>query len=595
MRGARALQTMLHRGPDAHHLKRINAHTLFGHTRLSIIDLVATSDQPMVLDELVIVFNGEIYNYIELREQLINLGYSFQTKSDTEVILVSYKHWGESCVTRFNGMWAFAIYDGVQNSLFCSRDRFGVKPFNYCMEEGQFIFSSEIKAIVEYAPTTRTPNYNAISNYCRETVGAQSEETWFKNVLRLPPATNMTIRASGVTRGVYWNYPSVINTALTFDQAVTAYRELMTDAVRIRMRSDVVVGCTLSGGLDSTTIAYEMSRLTSEQVNSYTASFPGEPFNEASIAEKFALKYSLKGHEVLVDYSAYVDNLQTIIYHLESGHGSPAIFPLWAITKRAKQDITVFLEGQGADELLGGYINSVFVDHFFELLLSGKVVEAFKEMNRHRRQWPLMRSVLLYYRQTLGKGLRKLYRSTQGLEKIYQGPLRDYTPYQLPRDESYRFKDRLNRRLYKQHQTGLVNLLHYGDAISMMHSLENRLPFLDYRLVEFVFQLPGHYKVAEGYGKYIHRMAYQHELPKEIVFNKNKLGFVSPLSNVFGKNSKASEILRSDRFRQRGMFQPQAIDDLVAQQENGSRDNSRILFKILSTELWFRNFIDALD
>lgn len=594
IQAAKALETLRHRGPDAQHLLRINAHTLFAHSRLSIIDLVAASDQPMVLGNLVIVFNGEIYNYLELRDQLVHLGYDFRTKSDTEVILVSYRHWGEDCVTRFNGMWAFAIYDGAKDALFCSRDRFGVKPFNYCYKEGRFIFASEIKAIVKYAPVFRTPNYNAIANYCRETVGAQAEETWFKDVFRLAPATNMTISSSGVKRSVYWNYPSEINTRIGFGEAVNSYRELLQDAVRIRMRSDVKVGCTLSGGLDSTTIAYEMARLTPEQVNAYTASFPGESFDEARIAQEFAVENHLAGHEVVVDYSNYVNNLKDIIYHLESGHGSPAIYPLWAVTKRARQDITVFLEGQGADELLGGYVNSVFIDQFLGLLSRGKLRDAFAELNLHRKEWPLLRSVLLYYRQTLGKDLRKLYRSSSGLEEIYEGPLEHYTPYELPRDESHRFADRLNRRLYKQHRTGLVNLLHYGDAISMMHSLENRLPFLDYRLVEFAFQLPGHFKVSHGFGKYIHRMAYREKLPAEIVFKKAKLGFVSPLHSLFKTNSFASEVLRSERLRQRGLFGQKPINNLLKQHEEEARDNSRLLFKVLSTELWFRTFADPL-
>jgi len=590
-----ALRTLLHRGPDAHHLRRINDQTLLGHSRLSIIDLVAESDQPMEYENLFITFNGEIYNYIELRQQLVEAGYTFKTKSDTEVILISYLHWGEACVNRFNGMWAFAIYDTTKNILFCSRDRFGVKPFNFLFEDGQFIFSSEVKAIIKYAPAFRTPNYNAISCYCRETVGAEAEETWFKDIFRLPPATNMTISADGIKRTSYWNYPSVINADLSFDQAVSSYRELMHDSVRLRMRSDVKVGLTLSGGLDSTTIAYEMGKLTPEQINSYTASFPGESFNEASIAAKSATDFNLKGHEVVVDYSKYVENLQTIIYHLESGHGSPAIYPLWAITKRAKQDITVFLEGQGADELLAGYVNSTFVDHFLELLSTGKISQAISELNFHRKHWPLLRSILLYYRQTLGMDLQKFYRGMRGLEKIYKGPLEEYTPYRLSRDESDRFGDMLNRRLYKQHRTCMVNLLHYGDAISMMHSLENRLPFMDYRLVEFVFQLPGSYKISHGYGKYIHRMAYQHDLPAEIVFNKTKLGFVSPLYNLFHKESPASTILRSDIFRQRGIFHPHHIDGLLRAHQQSARDNSRILFKTLSTELWFRNFIDGID
>lgn len=590
-----AIKTIKHRGPDALVVKSITPGLIFGHARLSILDLGEQSNQPFDYEHLSIVFNGEIYNYIELRQELLAMGFSFRTQGDTEVILAAYLAWGEACVNRFNGMWAFALYNKKTGRLFCSRDRFGVKPFLYHFRNGEFVFSSEAKVILAFKPELRRPAWNSISRYLRETTGAQAAETWFEDIFRLPPAHNLCINPDGkmeISR--YWNYPARAEASRSLSNSLEEYRHLFEDAVSLRMRSDVPVGLTLSGGLDSASIAGAVRKNSGQKLKAYTASFPGKPFDEYGIARDLCQRLDFESIEVPVPYDSYTDTLSRIVWHLESGHGSPAIFPLWHVAQRARQDIVVFLEGQGADELLGGYINTVFFDRFFDLLFSGKINEAWKELMLHRRHWPLAGSLLLHLRLELPAPAREWFRRLNGYESLFTGAIEGHRPFSEENLGLERFESRLARKTALLHQTGLVNLLHYGDAVSMAHSLENRLPFLDYRLVEFAFSLPDELKVHDGWGKYIQRKSVEGLIPDSISRNHKKLGFVSPLKQVFEEEKfGAIEVLRSASLRDRGLIHPGKLEQLLHEHSRGKKNHERMLFKILSTELWFRNFIDA--
>lgn len=589
-----AVDCIRHRGPDAQVTEMIAPGVGFAHARLSIIDLGEQSNQPFHYEDLVMVFNGEVYNYIELRAELVKAGFSFRTKSDTEVIMAAYLHWGYDCVKQFNGMWSFAIYDRRKELLFCSRDRFGVKPFNYTFYNGAFFFASEIKSILQYEPALCRPDYNSISRYCRETIGAQAAATWFEGISRLPPAHNLIVTKEAHQFYQYWQYPKKVNTSLSFEKATAEYAALFKDAVALRMRSDVPVGLTLSGGVDSASIACSVKSSFPDRLKAYTASFPGQPFDEYGIARNLCEQLGYDSVEVKVEYDDYVQKLKSIVYHLESGHGSPAIYPLWHVTARASEDITVFLEGQGADELLGGYINTVFLDYLKDMLAKGKLATALRETRLHKKNWPLLNSVLLNLRLGLSPRLRKLFRQKKGLEQLYTGPLKshkafDYADLDLENYDSY-----LNKKSSLLHQTGLVNLLHYGDAISMAHSLENRLPFMDYRLVEFGFSLPPEFKVKQGLGKFIHRKAVEGMVPESILDNPRKLGFVSPLKQIFSDEKfGAISILTGEKLNERGLFDSGKIKQLLEEHKSGKQNHERLLFKMLSTELWFQNFIDG--
>lgn len=586
-----SIKLLTHRGPDFQRSMLLSDHVGLAHARLSIIDLSADAHQPFDYKHLSLTYNGEIFNYLELREELQKLNYKFYTESDTEVLLKSYYHWGPEAVNKFNGMWAFAIYDSKNDQIFCSRDRFGIKPFNYTFHNGRFIFASEIKSILSYEPKLKQPNYNSIANYCRESVGAQSPETWFENIYRLAPASNMLVSRDGHKIEKYWYYPQSQSSSISMQEALKQYQNLFEDAVKLRMRSDVPVGATLSSGLDSSAIVSLVDKFYNNSLNTYTASFPTEPFDEFKIVDRFADGLNLTPNQVVVKYDNYIDLLKKLIYHLESGHSSPAIFPLFKVTQRAKEDITVFLEGQGADESLAGYIDIVILDYFVELIQAGSWTKAFRELYAYTKHGSLSNAVALFLRTNASPYIRKVLRKFLNVEKVYSGPLKNFDPTY---SDDTPGGSKLSKKLIEQHKTGLVNLLHYGDAISMMHSLENRLPFLDYRLVEFVFKLPSSFKINNGLGKHIHRLAFSDILPNYIINNPLKLGFKSPLKELFKPHSSEGvyNIISGNSISERGLFNNNELSKLISKHSSGKYDYSRLLFRLLCVELWFQVFID---
>jgi asparagine synthase (glutamine-hydrolysing) len=606
-----ALLTMIHRGPDSNQIRFFGNDSILGHVRLSIIDLSDENAQPLQIDNRYwIVYNGEIYNYIEIRNELIEAGYQFRTAGDTEVILRAHQYWGNNCVSRFNGMWAFAIYDRVECTLFCSRDRFGIKPFYYALVDGQLIFSSEIKGIISYYPKLKVPNYSIISNYCRKSIGAQTRETWFENIFRIEPAHSLTVNSDGIKSFRYWDYPRKISKKITFDSAVNTYRDLLTDSIKLRMRSDVPVGFTLSSGLDSSSIVCLLKNKFSGNKNTYTASFSKTPFHrsekqnfrqdinidEPDLVRKLTRNLDLKSHIIEIEYRNYLDDLKRIIRHLESGHGSPAIFPLDQILREAQKDVTVVLEGQGADELLGGYINDVYPIYLLELIKKFRLSDALHELTIFMKTYSLMMAFMIYVRQSNLRLLKKLYYKISGIESFFMGKLKNFNEISDFPKKPIGFDDRINAHLFKAHTGTLVDLLHYGDAIPMSHSLESRQPFMDYRLVEFVFTLPYIFKIQNGKGKFIHREAMRGIVPDDIIDNPVKIGFDSPLSELFTYEGEgtAISVLLSDRCISRGLFSKDAMIKAFKEQKEHKKNHSRLLYRMLSVELWFREFIDPM-
>lgn len=611
----RALKVVQHRGPDAQVWKRFGDNAVLGHTRLSIIDLSDASNQPMeVYNRYCVVFNGEIFNYLELRTELSAAGVLFSTLGDSEVLLHSYLYWGEDCVHRFNGMWSFAIYDKLERTLFCSRDRYGEKPFNYALLDGSLYFASEIKSLLEYAPHLADPNYNIISNFCRTSVGAQHSETWFKNINRLQPGHNLSIRNGKVQISRYWNYPKLKTENLSYGDVREEYSRLFEDAVRIRMRSDVPIGVTLSSGLDSSSIVYAMHKIDRASHHCFTSRFSnnealvqdssiyveaGASIDESITARRIADELNLHSHVVDTDYSDFVNQLKNIIWHLESGNSSPAVIPLMQLQKKASKYVKVLLEGQGADELLGGYVATIIWQNFGELISVGRFREAFSSMREFKDTYNMRYGMLMALRGASNQFpfLAKLDQRMKGIDAAFGPALSEYKrmlDYPLLAEEE---NDGLVAEvLRRQHSGGLVNLLHYGDAISMANSIESRMPFLDNRLVEFVCSLPSDLKIKLGVGKYIHREAMRGLVPDWIIDNRKKFGFNTPIASQFRKKFSQDEgpvdILLSRRSLERGLFDPSGLRRLIDVHRQGLHDHGTLLFRMLSTELWFRTFID---
>lgn len=611
-----ALATLAHRGPNAQTVTRIGNDALFGHTRLAIIDLTEDSSQPMALsDKYYLIFNGEIFNYVELRHELAAEGVTFRSTGDAEVLLQSYLRWGPLCVERFNGMWSFAIFDATEGTLFCSRDRFGQKPFNYAVVNGIFCFASEIKALLTYAPALKTPDYVTISNYCRHSVGAQHPETWFADVRRLQPGHNLTVRGGRIHIERYWRYPADCSLSIDDEEARREYGRLFRSAVNVRMRTDVPLGVALSSGLDSSSIAYTMQEIDPRPHHCFTSRFApnerliedeaiyahgGEAIDESVSARRIAVELGLHAHAVTTDYTDLPVKLSRILWHLESGNSSPAVLPLMQLLETARSYVTVILDGQGADELLGGYVSHLILHECFELLRQGRPVEALTSLREFRKTYALRHSVLMAARLASNRipSLASLYARTSGTE-FALGPLLRWRPRMTdyPSLDDPTSTELVGEVLRQQHSGGLVNLLHYGDAISMANSMEARMPFLDHHLVEFVWRLPSRLKIRAGVGKHIHRAAMRGTVPDWIRTNTKKYGFSTPISAQFRKEPSSegdpTQILLSARCLHRGLFDRRGLTRIVDLHRSGRKDFGPLLFRFLSTELWFRRFIDT--
>ncbi|NAS11519.1 asparagine synthase (glutamine-hydrolyzing) [Poritiphilus flavus] len=588
------IELQRHRGPNFRKAQLVDDYLGLAHTRLSILDLSDCANQPFEKLGLYLVFNGEVFNYVELREELSENGYNFSTRSDTEVVITAYHFWGEDCVSHFNGMWAFAIYDPEKDVLFCSRDRFGIKPFYYVEYEGDFLFSSEIKSILHYYPSLKRPNYNAISAFCRESAGGENVETWFKDIFRLPPAHSLSIKEGKIDLIRYWDFPTSVDKTKDYESFYSEYKSLFQDAIRIRLRSDVPLGATMSSGLDSTSIVSTVDKNFDQRIKAYTASFPEEIYDEFQIVSELLNCFCFEPNQVLIEYDSFLCDMNKLIYHLESGHASPAIFPLSKINAEATKKLTVILEGQGADELLAGYLDSVFIDYLLDLFKSLRFKKIYKEIKLFKKNWSLKTAVLLFGRNHMPEFLKKMYRKKQGTEAVFSGHLKKYSSEstKVPKIKAVAGETRLHRILRKQHKSELVNLLFYGDAVSMMHSLESRLPFMDYRLVELVFKMPNCYLINEGYGKFIHRKIAEEVLPRSVTHERSKNGFRSPVERAFKEDQEVEDILLGDALEARNIFDKKVLKDLLTKTRNEEQDYSRVLFRILSVELWFRTFID---
>ncbi|MDB4766593.1 asparagine synthase (glutamine-hydrolyzing) [bacterium] len=592
------VEALHHRGPDANGTY-FDQSVGLGHTRLAILDLIPESNQPFISScgQYVIVYNGEVFNYIEIRQTLESLGHTFRTQSDTEVVLNAYIEWGENAVERFNGMWALVVYDQARQIMFCSRDRFGIKPFCYSVENNEFVFGSEIKAILAASPELAKPDFDGLSQLLRTSV-IDNSTTTFKSIKRLPPAHNATVLKDGsITIKRYWDYPEDDNRDISSSESTAKFRRLFEDAISIRLRSDVPIGITLSSGLDSTAIATLARQQSDRSIQTFTYKHEGI-FSEWDIAQETSKRLEMQATPITCLDGDFLKELKKIIRHLESPHASPAILPVWQIMEKARADgRPVILEGQGADELLGGYeamsFSFAIMDHLFAL----RPLQALKELYgniRRQRQCPSISNagIVAWMVRGLLPSLHPLYRIFRGDEAVYIGKLKSAGG---GRNVTKRkFKDRLNRSLAQSHESTLVSLLQYGDAISMAHSIESRLPFMDFRLVEYCFSLPGELKFKNGWGKEILRRSVEQDVPAKICRNQYKIGFVTPVSKWFRDYPELTiePVLFSQKCQDRQIFDTKKIRVFVDQHVSGKKDRSNHIFRWVTTELWFQEFID---
>jgi len=576
---------------------------VFGHRRLSIIDLTVHGRQPMSDEhgKLWITYNGEIYNYIELREELKNKGYSFKSGTDTEVVINSYREWGTDCVKKFNGMWAFAIWDIGRNQLFCSRDRFGIKPFYYFFDGNTFIFASEIKAILEALHQTPELDKETISDYIVEGRLCHNERTFFNNIRRLSPASNLQIDQKGKLKiKKYWQYKIVFKKN-SVEHYEDKFLDLFQDSVKLRLRSDVQNGITLSGGIDSSSIAAVCNLLGTDDINSYSAVFPGYSFDESEYISLMTENFNLNSVLIHPKPDNFIESLKRMIWHMDYPTLSRPAFSYFEIMKQiGKGNSKVILEGQGADEQLAGYVHKYMylyisdVIHDRDLSIFQKIDKILKTLSNTFRTSgfkPFKVSV-----SKLFPSLHRLYKKIIGIEDVL-GFYKRSENKELTEGPQTAETSHLITRLYQDHSCeNLPYLLKYGDALSMANSIESRLPFLDYRLVEFIFSLPYSEIMDENHSKRILRKSLGHLLPEKIV-GRNKIGFATPVGEWFinNMNTLVNSVLLSERAEARGFYDTKKIRRLIKIQKSGLVDVSNYLYRLISLELWFQIFIDRTD
>lgn len=535
-------KVLAHRGPNGQSVW-INHNNLvgFAHTRLSIIDLSIQASQPMhYLDRYTIVFNGEIYNYLELKEQLVGLGYHFFSQSDTEVILAAYDYWADECLERLDGMFAFAIYDSDTETLFAARDRFGEKPFYYFLDDGSFVFASEMKALWAAGIEKKT-DPKMLLNFL--TLGYvqnpnNKERTFFENISSLAPGTYllMDVLTLNYKKYHYWDIDKESQKTYSIQSASNRLADLLYRSVKLRLRSDVSIGTSLSGGIDSSTIAAFIHQLQQAPDNfqTFTAVFPGFDRDESRYSSEVCSHFHLQNHTVTPTVEGFLEDFDRLCYHQEEPFTSTSIYAQYKVFQLAKEKgISVLLDGQGADETLAGY-NRYIHWYLQQLIAKGSVIKALKEKNKlvHNQfgfKWGAQNYIAALFPANVALKLeRNEYRRTLNHPDINP----DFALNLRGREWEGIHKPiitKLNDILYfNSHNLGLEELLRFADRNSMAHGREARLPFLNHELVQFIFSLPAHFKIHDGWTKWILRHTMKDQLPESIVWRKDKVGYEPP-------------------------------------------------------------------
>lgn len=506
------------------------------HRRLSILDLSPAGHQPMIYDgdKYQVVFNGEIYNYREIREELIAAGYQFTSGSDTEVIMASYGKWGKQCVEKFVGMWAFALYDREKKQLFLSRDRFGIKPLYYCFSQGKFAFASEIKALLSPDLASRAADMTSVFEFICFGTTSDPSANLFKDVHVLPPAHNMAVPLANPVPVLekYYSLEEKVNSyELPPDSEIeNTFRTLLNNSIDLHLRSDVPIGSALSGGLDSSMIvALSAEKMQGTTFKTFTAAYHEKNIDESDFARKVIADHkNTEGHFTYPDSTGYWNNLEKLVWHQDLPINSTSMYAQWEVMRSARnENMKVLLDGQGADEILGGYYNFAGI-YLIELLKRFNLPQFLLERNALKANFApdinmtLGRAGYYFLPAIIQRSVRA--KNRLGMNFISAPFKNGLEGIAIPARGGKTFREQSLLSV----QFGLQDLLRYEDRNSMAFSIESRVPFLDHRLVEFSIALKNKWKIHHGWTKYILRKTAEPVLDKEVVWRKYKMGFLTP-------------------------------------------------------------------
>jgi len=600
--------SMHHRGPDeeGHYL---NNKLGFYHKRLSIID-PELGKQPMETERYCIVFNGEIYNYIELRAELITKGHTFKTKSDTEVILRLYEEYGHESISKLNGMFAFLLFDKVREQLIVARDHFGIKPLYYYKNNNCWLFGSEIKAFLKHPEFKAKVNHDSLSDYLTFQF-ILGEETLFDNVKKLEAGSYMILNLNtySIKTVKYWSPNFSIDKFHTEEYFIHNMRALIEDTIKIQLRSDVKLGTYLSGGIDSSLVTCIANNILGNTFPTFSGSFrEGAEFSELEFVKDVVKKTNSDSHTIYPTAKDFINLLPKLIYHMDEPVAGPGLFPQYMVSKLASKHVKVILGGQGGDEIFGGYVR--YVVAYLEQALKGAIngnTDEGEHIVSLNTILPNLRSIEKYQPMIKNFWNKEVF---EPMDKRYfhlidrmEGNTNCFSKSFLAkysREAIFnRFKLLFNNPNTFSYFNKMTNfdmfgslpaLLHVEDRMSMAVSIESRVPFLDRRIVDLIAQMPPAMKFKGGEMKYTLKKAVGDYLPKSILQRKDKMGFPVPL-HLWAKNEGRDficDILLSQKSRERRIFNIEKVEKIIVNE----RAFGRQLWGMLCLELWFNTFID---
>tara|TARA_X000001036_G_scaffold437798_1_gene484016 strand:+ start:2207 stop:4105 length:1899 start_codon:yes stop_codon:yes gene_type:complete len=606
------LSSLNHRGPDSEGVYFSKKGASFGHKRLSIID-IEHGIQPMLSDDsrFILVFNGEIYNYLELRSYLIQKGVTFSSFSDTEVLLKLLIHDGpDKALARLNGMFAFIFFDQKESKWIAARDHFGIKPIYFIELNNKIIFSSEIKSLLLHPKVNAKRSQDALLQYLSFQL-CLGNNTLFEGIKKIMPGQYIVGSKNKIIKiKQFWDMNFEIKNE-SEDYFVETLSELLSDAIRLQIRSDVPIGGYLSGGLDSSVVSSLAARKVDTEFSTFHGRFPNKGFDESKYAKMVSNNINSKYHDIVPSELDFVDNISDIIYYLDEPVAGPGVFPQFFVSKLARENVKVVLGGQGGDEIFGGYTR--YLIGYFEQVLKGSIFEDNSE-NKHiislekiipnlptlKNYVPLLSH---FWKENLFGNMDERYfrliDRSEGVEELLHPELfskfnveKNFSDFQLifnnPNTKSY-----INKMTHFDMKTLLPALLQVEDRVSMAFSLESRVPLLDYRIINLVSSIPPSIKFQGGESKYIFKKSIKNMIPKDILNRKDKMGFPVPLNNWIKKKGIVLDfiydILLSEKSLNRGIFNSKTLELMIS--ENGV--GSRKLWGALSLELWHQRFIDG--
>lgn len=574
-----------HRGPDDEGIY-IKKRIALGHRRLSIFDLSIAGHQPMLYkDKYVISYNGEVYNYQELKKELEKEGYQFFSNTDTEVIMAAYDRWGIECLHRLNGFWAFALYDIESEKLILSRDRFGVKPLYYNVNENRIIFASEIKAILEDSSIKRAANDKVVQDFLVNGLVDCSNETFFSGIYKIPAGCNMIVQPDlsyMIQRYYEVCFSDCVDKKIS-KKKVRKFRELFTKSVKLRLRADVKIGSCLSGGLDSSSIVCQASELLKKdgaenKQETFSACYRDFSLDESKYINEVVEKTGVKSNLVYPDSVGMCKDLKKMIYHQDEPFGTMSIYASYCVMRRAKENgVVVLLDGQGADEILCGYRKSRI--YYIKKLISQRMyMTALRELLCSLSQFKVTESRkndIFKIRQILFKQMNMRE------EKLFLN--KAFAEQEL----GFHYNSVDNFMYTDFYKISLPALLRFADKNAMAFSIEDRLPFLDFEFVEFASQLPLSMKIYKGYSKYIMRKAL--DMPECIRKRKDKIGFATPdLTWIRVNDNYFLNLFKDDAFRAKRFIDNKKIvcnwEKIISGEINVN------IFRYICLELWMQIF-----